>query len=77
MKITKYINFSQSVDIDISSDDISEIFDRDSSTLPYVLYGLNSIATFLKGVSDLKIAEMTPEQRKVIRDFLFSEGKRY
>ncbi len=77
MRISKYIEFCQEVEIDLSSDDITEIIDRDSDSLQNVLWGLNSIATFLKGISDSKMAEMSPEQRKYVRDFLLTEAERY
>ena len=78
MRIIKYINIvSHEVEIDISSEDILQIIDRDSDSLQNVLYGLNNIATFLKGISDSKIAEMNLEQRKCVRDFLLTEAKRY
>ncbi len=57
MRISKWINIDQEVEIDLTSEDIINIIDRDSDSLQNVLWGLGNIATFLKGISDSKIAE--------------------
>uniref|UniRef100_A0A6H1ZNW0 Uncharacterized protein n=1 Tax=viral metagenome TaxID=1070528 RepID=A0A6H1ZNW0_9ZZZZ len=77
MKITKFVQFDQEVDIELSSEDVQAIFDSEPDSLPNVLYGLNTVATFLKGVSDSKIAEMTDGQREVVSKFLSTQSDRY
>ena len=77
MRIEKWINIDQEIEIELSSEDILLTFDNDAESLPSVLRGLNDVATFLKGVSDSKIIEMSSGQRKIIMDFLLTEAKRY
>ena len=77
MRISKWVQFDQDVEIDLSAEDIQTIFDNDESSLAYVLYGLNNVACFLKGVSDQKIGEMSEAQRKEVVNFLSTQAERY
>ena len=77
MRIDKYIDFSQEVEIELSSEDIYLILEEDAESVPVVLRCLNSVATFLKGVPEARIAEMTNEQKTIIRDFLSEQSGRY
>ena len=77
MKVYKYIEISQEVEIDLSSEDIKTIFDSDGDSLDDILRGLNGLACFLRGVSESKIAEMTQGQREVVGKFLSIEAERY
>ncbi|HEA68602.1 MAG TPA: hypothetical protein ENI07_17525 [Desulfobacterales bacterium] len=77
MKIDKYIDFSQEIEIELSSEDIYLILSEDAESVPVVLQCLNSVASFLKGVPEARIAEMTNEQKTIIRDFLSEQSGRY
>ena len=77
MKIQKWVDYSQEVEIELSAEDIQLIFDSDSDSLPSIFRCLNSVAAFLKGISDGKIEEMDPGQRKVITEFLTTQAARF
>ena len=77
MKITKFVQFDTEVEIDLSSEDVQTIFDSEHDSLSYVLYGLNNVATYLKGISSAKIAEMSNSQKEVVRNFLLTQSERY
>ncbi|KKL45017.1 hypothetical protein LCGC14_2359870 [marine sediment metagenome] len=77
MRIDKFIDFSQEVEIELSSDDISLILREDPESLNAILSNLNSVATFLKGVPSERIGELSDWQREVIAAFLTSQANRY
>ena len=77
MKITKSVQFDQEVEIDLSSEDIQTIFDSEHDYLNYIIYGVNRVATYLKGISAAKIAEMSKEQKETVRAFLLTQAERY
>lgn len=76
MKITKFISIEQEVEIDMTAEDIQIVFSK-GNYLPDVVYGLNAIATFLKGIPDCRIEEMTNGQREIVSGFLSKEANRY
>jgi len=77
MRIDKFIDFSQEVEIELSSDDINLILQEDSACLSIVLSNLNSVASFLKGIPSDIINELSDGQRKIIKEFLINESERY
>lgn len=76
MRIDKYISIEQEVEINLSPEDIQMIFSENDS-LPHILQGLNSVAGFLKGISDDRINEMPESTKLLIYKFLAKESVRY
>jgi hypothetical protein len=76
MKIKTWIEIGQDVEIDIGPEDILAVY-SEGDTLPYILYNLSRIDEFLRGVSDERIAEMTPGQREIISGRLGTQAQRF
>ena len=77
MKIRKWVESSQEVDVDVCLEDVQQmIYEADLSTRA-VLEMLNRIGLCLKAVPGEIIREFNEAQRKVIRDFLAEQAKRY
>lgn len=77
MKITRYVECAQDVEIYITLDDIITALGEATDTLPQVLRGLNSYVPFLRAIPDSLIASMTPGQRTLIHGFLQTQAARY
>lgn len=89
MRIKTFVNFGQEVEVEIGMGDIrsalAECFvtvtaDRLGEEVPSisdVTRALNTVATFLKALTDQQIAEFNDTQRKVIHDFLAEQAARY
>ena len=77
MRIEKWINIDQAVEIDLSSEDIQLIFSGDRDATTAIMSGINSIACFMKGIPDEKISEMPPKTKEVIFNFLLEQAGRY
>jgi signal recognition particle GTPase len=77
VKIRKWVESSQEVDVDVCLEDVQQmIYEADLSTRA-VLEMLNRIGLCLKAVPGEIIREFNEAQRKVIRDFLAEQAKRY
>jgi hypothetical protein len=87
MKVTKWVEFSTEVEIEIGADDISvalsEAFarvPRDCDDRPShfdVSGALNSIGRFLNGMKDEHIALLSPAARKCVADYLAKAAERF
>ncbi len=89
MKISKWVDMGQEVEIDIDVDDIhsalAEAFsniteDRlgeEKPTTRDVLRVFNTIAQFLKAITDEQIAGMAPVPAGVVATFLDLQAQRY
>lgn len=88
MKVTKWVEFSQEVEIEIGADDIrcavSEAFGRvnardidDSPNRYDVSQALNSIGTFLNGLTDEHISLLSPAARQTVAAFLGKHAERF
>ena len=69
MKVTKWIEIEQEVEIDISAEDIRLILEDDGE-LREVLRNISRAATYLKAIPDKMIDEMNPAQKETIAKFL-------
>lgn len=70
MRITKTIDVTCDVEIDLSADDLGLIISESPDRLATVLRGINDIARFMQAVPDEIITEMTGQQRSTIASFL-------
>jgi mitochondrial fission protein ELM1 len=88
MKVTKWVEFSQEVEIDISADDVrcalSEAFARvnvrnvdDTPNRFDVSRALNSIGTFLNALTDEHISLLSPKGRQTVAAFLGKHAERF
>ncbi len=89
MKVTKWIDFSQEVTIEIGSDDIrvalSEAFanalpigkGREEPSRQDILIAFNAAGAFMRAMTDEDIALMLSAQRAVIAKFLGEEARRF
>lgn len=88
MKISKWVDMGQEVEIEIGVDDIrgslAEAFARvtnerfeDEPTVQDVMLALNSIAQFLRALTNEQIAKMNVHQQATIAGFLDEQSKRF
>jgi len=89
MKVSKWVDFGQEVEVEIGVDDVraalAEGFhlateDRlgEPGPLPMeVIRAFNDMAIFLRALSDSQIALLTPAQRAVIHAFLSEQSQRF
>ena len=89
MKVTKWVDLSQEVEVHIGADDIrcalAEAFavvkqDQPGVELPdrsLVMRCFGDIASFLGAITDESISQMQPAQRKVIGEYLAKHAARY
>jgi hypothetical protein len=87
MKVTKWVDFSQMVEMDIGANDISDALSeafarvhRDIDDKPNrfdVTSALNAIAGFFNGLTDAHIALLTDGQRKITRTYLAGAAARF
>jgi len=75
MKITKWIDYSQEVEIEIGAEDISVIFSDDPDIKEW-LYQINSIASFLTGTPTNVLEQLTPKQAQIIGQYFKDQGER-
>ena len=77
MRIKKWIDIEQEIDVDISVEDITVALAEDPDTTTRIMNGLNQAAEFMKGISDEMIGEMRVAQRIIIGQFLEKQADRY
>ena len=89
MRVTTWVDLSEEVEVDVSAEDIrcamSEAFDEakpdphneKTPGISTILRALNSMATFLNGLTDEHIARMEPRQRAITREFLVKQSARF
>lgn len=77
MRIRKFIDIQQEIEIDLSAEDIMLVLDRDGDSERHMLRCLNEVACFLNAISDKQIKSMNASQKKAIHEFLFSQSMRY
>lgn len=82
MRITYWLEVQKEIEIDLSAEDISilyrDAYSEDPKALQKeVLYNLNSVASFLRGVSDEIIGDLSDGQKKIISNFLKEQGARF
>ena len=89
MKVSKWVDFGQDVQIDIGVEDVrsalNEAFHVVSAdrlgepgpNRPEVSYALNDIAIFLKAMRDEHIAKLTPGVREKVAAFLMEQSVRF
>ena len=76
MKVYKWVETAQEVEIELSSEDVHAIFTEPTASIRDVLYQFNSIAVFLKGLPKATIDELTDGQREVISNFLVESAEK-
>lgn len=63
-------------EVELSAGDIRVALEE-SGTGEQLMYNLNSVANFLKGVPDNLIAKMKPKTKEVIEAFFINQAARY
>ncbi len=89
MRISKWVDMGQAVEIEIGVDDIraslSECFERatrdelggEGPNRQQIIYSIDALAKCLRAMTDRHIDCLTHEQRRVIEAFLTEQSKRY
>lgn len=89
MKIRKWVDMGQEVEVEIGADDIrsalSEAFSRvmqdrlgeEGPTRQEVTLALNDIAIFFNALTDQQIDLLTLGQRNIVQVFLFKAAERF
>lgn len=78
MKIKKWIEYSDEVDVYVSAEDIACAFEGfEGDTAQVALWGINNLSSFLKGIPDKLIKDMSDDQRKLVKEFLTNQANRY
>ena len=76
MRINKYIEFAQEVEIDLDSEDISVIYSENDGSVGEWLGQVNSIATFLIGTPTKTLEQLTTKQAEACSNFLREQAER-
>ena len=88
MKITKFIDLGQEVEVEISAEDVAQSLAEDFAIANRETIGekplrfdlvraLNSMAVFLNALTDEQIALLEPKPRKLVREFLHRAALRF
>ena len=89
MKVSKWIDMGQEVEVEIGMDDIraalNEAFSRvttdplgeEGPNVRTVMMAFNGLANFLNALTDAQIAMLTSVQQDVIRNFLARSAERF
>ena len=76
MRIEKWIDIAQEIEFDLSVEDIKFVFSQ-AEGVSHLLYNLNQVAVFLKGLPQEKIAEIKPGSRAEIYILLIEAAERF
>ena len=76
MKITKFIDFSQEIEIDITAEDISAVY-GETQDLKAWMYEFNSVVQFFRGTPGVLIEGLNTAQKEVIGRFLAGQSERF
>ncbi len=77
MKISKYIDIQQEIEVDVTSEEIAQAFDESPDSFRHALSGINNCARFVKAITPEMIAQMNEASRKVIADFFAEQAARF
>lgn len=79
MRVTKWIDVSQEVEIEIGTDEIQNAIKGwfDSGADHNVKSALNDIAKFMKCISDEQIEKMGPASKAIVGKFLAEQSARF
>ena len=81
MKLTKWIDFSKEVEVDISAEDcaaaLSESLPEEREGENWCIRGISTAHLFLRSIPDARIAALTETQREAIQKALTVQANRY
>ena len=81
MKVQKYIDIQQEVEIDITAADIAIILDEpqtdEEETLRMIHWNLATCINYLTGLTDKRIAKISPRARQVVAKKLTEALERF
>lgn len=80
MKIEKFVEISDNLEIDIDADDIRACLREsinDADTKATVLNTLNNIAQFINGIPDELLNEITDKQKQIVYEFMVNAANRF
>ena len=83
MKVTKWVEMSDNVTLDIGTEDIRAALDEafadadQTVNVHDILCAFNSIASFINAFTDENIAKLKPKQREIIGRFLRDAAVRF
>lgn len=80
LRVTKWVEVEAEVAANIDASDIAAALGAlggESDTPRAVMMCMGSVATFMRGLSDEVIAQMTAENRARVRDFLREQAARF
>lgn len=77
MRVTKYVEVSECVDIDLGLDDIAELFEREIRKPKDAVEMIRLIKIGLKSIPDHLIDELDPEDCREVADALTAHIERF
>ena len=77
MKIRKYVEFADEIQIDISAEEIRDALLEDPENKNTVMIALNRISQFLKAVPDSIVDQFNDYQRVLIRNAFNDFARRF
>ena len=82
MKITHWLEVQKEIEIDLSAEDISmlyrEAYSEDPKAIQQaMLANINGFASYLKGLPDEIIEDLSVVLKKTISNFLIQQGERF
>jgi hypothetical protein len=78
MRVKKWVEVEAEVEVNISGEDVARMLGIElPDRVKTVMMGMNNIACFMKAIPDAVIAEMSAENRAIIKKFLSEQVVRY
>lgn len=77
MKIPKYIDIQQEIEVDVTAEEIAQAFADSPDSFRHAISGINNCARFVKAITPEMVAEMNEPTRKCIADFFAEQAARF
>jgi hypothetical protein len=79
LKVTKWVEFETEVEVHVNASDIAAALlpDEEVDSPRAAMMCMGSVATFMRGLPDEIIAQLTDENRARVREFLQEQAQRF
>lgn len=77
MKIKKWVEFQEEVDVTITAEDLQQLFSEEPDAKHIAIQGIEDAAKFIRSIPEKIIEEMAPASRNIIAGFLEQQMRRF
>jgi len=77
MKVTKFIDIQQEIEVEISAEDVVSAISEDPNSKITCMTGINNVSKFLTAVPESVINEMHNSTKKIIYDYFIEQANRF